>query len=558
MGSNRKHAERNRVLEGFFIVGTILIMMVILIFINQQGKTGEEKENLDSFHELSQGWYRIEDGNKIPVTLPAEIRWGTDETLVLYNDALTKEDTGKTLTTKGARYDLKVSLGDRILYCYEDENFPRNSQMKSKLDCDADLPQIAGGEVLEFCYKNTENGVFRIQQVWIGSGRAVEEQHFHDFAASRTFILLMIMTAVFSMGIAVYLRLKKMKDPRFAHAAVFLLICAVWCITDSPQMQQNQSAGTFGVISFYAFMLLAVPMLHFVCNTGEMKRYRILDFYVVAFYLNAILQGLLNYLHIFDFIQMLFVTHLLLITGVAVCATLMIKEYKRTRDREFWTILLAFAVMAASGLLAIFLYWVMEIPYYGMIFELGIVIFVILLLAGIIFTMVENLHLRTEIAVYQRLAREDPLTGMKNRMAFDEFIAGFQPQIENCRNAALIFMDINNLKEINDQFGHNAGDEMIIAAARCIESTFAYAGTCYRIGGDEFCVLLIDPYKTEEEWLEILDKEVQLHNRASRYSLSISAGFSYLRDENGYIRTISDWKYEADKKMYESKGRKLK
>ena len=69
---------------------------------------------------------------------------------------------------------------------------------------------------------------------------------------------------------------------------------------------------------------------------------------------------------------------------------------------------------------------------------------------------------------------------------------------------------------------------------------------------------MIDPYKTEEEWLEILDKEVQLHNRASRYSLSISAGFSYLRDENGYIRTISDWKYEADKKMYESKGRKLK
>ena len=125
------------------------------------------------------------------------------------------------------------------------------------------------------------------------------------------------------------------------------------------------------------------------------------------------------------------------------------------------------------------------------------------------------------------------------------------------QDVALIFMDLNGLKKINDTYGHNAGDEVIIASARCIKNTFDSMGFSYRIGGDEFCAILPNPSGTEEEWFERMDQEITRYNNRSRYKISIARGVSYLRDENGDLKTVSDWKYEADQNMYVDKsGRK--
>ena len=51
-------------------------------------------------------------------------------------------------------------------------------------------------------------------------------------------------------------------------------------------------------------------------------------------------------------------------------------------------------------------------------------------------------------------------------------------------------IDLNGLKRINDQMGHHVGDQAIYTAARCIQIAFDRAGDCYRIGGDEFAVIL--------------------------------------------------------------------
>lgn len=120
-------------------------------------------------------------------------------------------------------------------------------------------------------------------------------------------------------------------------------------------------------------------------------------------------------------------------------------------------------------------------------------------------------------------------------------------------------MDLNGLKHINDHFGHSAGDELIIGAARCIERAFAGYGECYRIGGDEFCAILPDPVLREEEWNALLDEEIQRHNQSSRFKLSIARGASRLRTPAGVLKTVSDWKFEADQMMYQDKeSRKMR
>ena len=122
----------------------------------------------------------------------------------------------------------------------------------------------------------------------------------------------------------------------------------------------------------------------------------------------------------------------------------------------------------------------------------------------------------------------------------------------------LVFMDIDYLRRINNDFGRAAGDEVIVAAARCIENVFGAIGKCYRTGGDEFAVVVFDPEEDRNVLSEKLDKEIRRYNRNSRYRMSISRGFSSIRDDRGKLKTTGEWKYEADTNMYQNKMKERK
>lgn len=533
------------------IAGVILIIMIILNMM-----IGEISiKSSDKIEKISEGWYRVIDGEKIPVTIPAKFVPDDDGSLTLYNDSFSEDINGKVLTTTGAQYSLKIMMGDEVLYEYKDPQFPRNEQMESKLSCDAQFPIQIKERKLTLVFQKAIKGIFQVSDVYIGTGSAIVMHHFSQSALSVGIEFIMIILGVFSIGVSVYLYYIHMLDKRFVDVAFFLMICAVWLFTDSGLIQTYTNfESQVCLISFYAFMLLAIPMLHFVRHTGEMVQYRILDICAFAFYVNAIIQGILNYLGIFEFIDMLFVTHFLLGFSAIVAGYLLMKEYRKKAKREIKTIFIAVAILAFSGILALFLYWLLQISYYGVIFQCGILIFVIMILGGIVQTLAENLRFKTEALIYQQLAKEDKLTGLSNRRAFDERIAVIQENMWYYENVALIFMDLNKLKYTNDNFGHSAGDELIVAASRCIINTFQDKGFCFRIGGDEFCVIIENPSEPAEVWYKQINQEIEIYNSRNRYNLSVACGVSYLRDKNGNLKTISDWKYEADLAMYENKG----
>lgn len=83
----------------------------------------------------------------------------------------------------------------------------------------------------------------------------------------------------------------------------------------------------------------------------------------------------------------------------------------------------------------------------------------------------------------------DNLTGLLNRRAFDNAIELLEAEVTT-DNLIFVVLDVNGLKKINDTTGHEAGDELIKGAAECIQHSFSKSGTCYRIGGDEFSVII--------------------------------------------------------------------
>jgi diguanylate cyclase (GGDEF)-like protein len=96
------------------------------------------------------------------------------------------------------------------------------------------------------------------------------------------------------------------------------------------------------------------------------------------------------------------------------------------------------------------------------------------------------------LARIERLAFEDPLTGLANRRAVDERLeANMAEHLEDGTPVSLILADINRLKQVNDSFGHEAGDRLIISVADAVSraSGLATGSLAARIGGDEFCIV---------------------------------------------------------------------
>lgn len=103
---------------------------------------------------------------------------------------------------------------------------------------------------------------------------------------------------------------------------------------------------------FYAFMLMSVPMLHFVQNTVSRSVQWVPQIWIFLLYMNAVLQGCMNLVFKIPFIHMLFITHLLLFTGVISMTYLLWKEYQRNRTQELNLALKAFVVLGLSGVTA--------------------------------------------------------------------------------------------------------------------------------------------------------------------------------------------------------------
>lgn len=544
--------SKSKVIERVLIFFICLAMLLVL-----SGKLNVGQSNMPvEVSEVSEGWYYMNAGQKIPVSLPLAIPLDSGEALTLYCDGLTAENAHQILTTRGAVYRLRIAIGSQVLYQYDDASFPRNTQMASKVNCTAVLPDTYDGETVSFTYQNPSGGVCEIPEVYAGAADSVFFYHCAKDAFTLITLFVMAILGVLTVCISLYLKYMKVGEKRFADIACFLLLCVCWFLTDSSLAQMiSGSSPMIRYISFYAFMLLAVPMLHFIKNTEAMKNCHIINIIIWLFYGNAILQSLLNYFGFFDFVDMLILTHILLFGGIIVLMVLLINAYRKSGDKELYTILMSFAVVAGGGVVSLILYWLLEISYYEVFFEVGIVIFIILLIRVLIITMVQNLKFKTEAQVYQRLAKEDRLTGMKNRRAFEELIAEIEKNINSYDSLFLVFMDLNQLKKINDTLGHNVGDELIIASAQCIEKAYGSLGSCFRIGGDEFCAILPNITLTEQQLSARLDTEIRFYNNiCSKYQLSIARGISNLRDAGGNVKTISDWKEEADLKMYENKG----
>lgn len=158
-----------------------------------------------------------------------------------------------------------------------------------------------------------------------------------------------------------------------------------------------------------------------------------------------------------------------------------------------------------------------------------------------------------EKAHFERLSRRDSMTQLYNKNTIEFLIKEFLEK-KSSENAALILVDIDDFKNVNDSFGHLTGDYVITSVAALIKDYFYKKGSVGRFGGDEFLVLAKD-IPAPKELLKNLEK---LRHEVSRirlgaskdYSVTISCGVYFLTNEpKSYEEIFSS----VDQALYEAK-----
>ncbi len=163
----------------------------------------------------------------------------------------------------------------------------------------------------------------------------------------------------------------------------------------------------------------------------------------------------------------------------------------------------------------------------------------------------ENRSLNEEL---DHLARTDSLTGIKNRKAFDELQFSLETQLD--AEVCMFVIDVNGLKRMNDEKGHEKGDQLIVSVAAVLAECCAdISNDYYRIGGDEFAIVLAGPQLEKIEMLAARLNERQ--NNQVAIDLNSFGGEPLVSFSFGYASTeevdFSRLYKQADQNMYSNK-----
>ena len=156
----------------------------------------------------------------------------------------------------------------------------------------------------------------------------------------------------------------------------------------------------------------------------------------------------------------------------------------------------------------------------------------------------------------QRLATEDSLTGISNRRAFMERAMQVFQMAQRYNHAlALLMLDLDHFKSINDRYGHAAGDEVLKRFAQTVELVLRDSDLFGRLGGEEFCIVM-QYAQSEEAHLvarrirESLQNLVFQDTSGPPYSVTVSIGISFSHPDDNHVQKLIE---RADKALYQAK-----
>ncbi len=471
-------------------------------------------------------------------------------------------DTPHTLMPSVFLCSIEAFLDDQLIYTYGTDRVSSNRMVGSGTFF-IDVPAGSAGKTLTLrLVQNEKNGTTAILPV-----RCVPEgEQFHELLMEKLFIFTISILLV-GIGflfwcngliLAIFNRLFN----RLAIIGVLSILIGVWSITNSQAISLFSSTDRMRLIhttaEYVTIYLVPVPFGLMFISIAEIKEYwrklwlRIITCWEAFFFL------MLCFLHISNlarFPVMLNVFHVnsLLCMTIFLCVAFAHHGKRSSSERVYVFALSILAFVLVSDVLRFdFLkYW--HQPQFEIItsfLPIGMLQFVILAFIGFLVPIYDKAMSVDEKTVLTQLAYTDTLTGLYNRTKCHEL---FKLLDNSDTGYVLINFDVNGLKFINDTCGHQVGDKLLSVFATCLTDSFGDIGRCFRMGGDEFLVLIqTDAEVDVESAMKALRAHAASRSRNWSFSLRYSYGIARRSDvDDGLASSVYKL---SDERMYNMKN----
>ena len=255
-----------------------------------------------------------------------------------------------------------------------------------------------------------------------------------------------------------------------------------------------------------------------------------------------------------DYSELLLFTHIILGIGVVFMIYMTVVAFRKSKkiEKNMKVILFGFSILILSGILDVIRYYMFKASDSSLFTRMGLLYFVILFTFYELSLFLNIIKKSAQTELMEKLAYNDGLTGLLNRLAFNRDsmdIAG-----RDSGRYLLIQLDINYLKLVNDSYGHSEGDRFIIVAADLINNTFGLYGKCYRIGGDEFFVIL-EGNRCDEDYdnaVKLFEERINEINGRNEFKIPLCIAYGKSVFVPG-TNSFDEAEREADNLMYERK-----
>jgi diguanylate cyclase (GGDEF)-like protein len=334
------------------------------------------------------------------------------------------------------------------------------------------------------------------------------------------------------------------------YLGVFTILVGIWSITENgitALLVMNRPINSF--ISYTALALVGIPFVMFVhCYLQPDDKYVhkiILGLNIITIITTFSLQAL----GIKDMKQTLTLIHIAMVAAFLYLPFGLVHMLVRKLiTRRFWVTLCSLLSVFPPLAYTLFMYYSGKhnVDSYGNVF---IFVFIGIFAVDVARAIIKDVDAAKKAEIYHELAIKDMLTGCYNRNAY----RNDTENLTKLDDILLVICDLNNLKKCNDTLGHAYGDQYIVDSAKILKKIFEDYGNVYRIGGDEFCIVIHDSHRCSMEiLLAELTEEQHLYNEESEIlKLQIACGYSKFNP--GTDTSMEDIRSRADELMYINK-----
>lgn len=529
---------------GFIVV--LIVCFGLLIYIGNSFSVEKREKRAEN------GYTEITDYTCELISAGEE---GYTEDTFVYHIPITQEAyTGQYLAVFSHHQNLSVRIGDEEVYRLQHKAGENlfGTTPGIRWNFIGLLEEDMGKEAVICVTSPYEDSVQSLITIYIGDKSAICRGIIrNDFAAYLTGLsILAVGIVLILIGGYTHIKLKHVSD--LFYLGMFATSLAVWLLNERYATKLFFSGAMLcSYISFISLMSLPLSFILYVREQFNDKGHISWRILFLCSCVQSVGAVILQILDVADLRETLITTHIMIGAVLLTLLYHIIKEVVTIGfSNRMKVTLFGLVSCVGAGVADIVFYYVSTA---GSTRMAAAVVFLIWLIVCGIFAVRQTYEMwkkAKQAKHYEEMAYHDPLTGLYNRTAYEEFMDGVDVEKSSC---IIVMFDLNDLKKCNDVYGHEAGDSYIILCAKMISEAFEEIGTCCRIGGDEFCVLVDEenlPYC--EKALKELDKKVEEANKQNReYEVHIAYGYAIFDKERD--KELSDTRSRADANMYQMK-----